>query len=71
VTKKGRPADTEVQGRSEEQMLEAIRKLTEDTRKARLELEALVNHPRQDRSRSFSDDRVAGRRTPSRRRRER
>jgi hypothetical protein len=39
-------------------MLSAIRQLTEDTRKARLELEALVKHPPPDRSRSFSDDRV-------------
>jgi hypothetical protein len=71
VTKKGRPAGTEVQGGSEEQMLSAIRKLTEATRKARLELESLVNHPPPDRSRSFSHDRVIGHRSLSRRRRER
>ncbi len=48
-------------------MLHDIRKLTEDTRKARLELEALVNHPPPDRSRSFSHDRVIGRRSQPRR----
>jgi hypothetical protein len=56
-----------MKGYSEERMLRAIRQLTEDTRKARLELEALVNHPPPDHSRSFSHDRVIGRRRPSRR----
>ncbi len=68
MTIKGRPADTEGKGHSEEKILDAIRKLTEDTRKARLELEALVNHPPPERSRSFSHDRVIGRRPASRRR---
>ena len=60
-----------MKGRSEEQMLDAIRKLTEDTRRARLELEALVKHPPADRSRSFAHDRAVGRRPASRRQRDR
>ncbi len=71
MNKKGRPADTEAKGHSGEPMLETIRRLTDDTRKARLELEALVKHPPPGRNRSLSNDRVVGRRPPSHRRRDR
>jgi hypothetical protein len=57
VTQKKRLSDLLATGHSEEQILSDLRRLTEDTRKVRLELESLVRHSVHDGSRSFSDDR--------------
>lgn len=65
VARKNHQVDASAEGRSEERFLRAIRQLTEDTRQARLELEALVKHPPPDRSRSSSHDRVIARRSPT------